>query len=140
MIEPESKRPAADCGQIWLSRFDQPTIAIILIVSVLAIAVSFWHLRVTRQGIIDIDDAPRESVRFVVDVNEAEWPELGNLPGVGPKLAQAIVDHRRDLGPFRSLEDLLAVPGIGTVKLAAIRPYLLPLSATDSAAVVGTKN
>jgi competence ComEA-like helix-hairpin-helix protein len=140
VIDPEPNQPFSAWRQVWLSRFDQPTIVVILVASLLAIAFSFWHLRATHRGLIDIDDVPRESIRFVVDVNEAEWPELGTLPGIGPKLAQAIVDHRHQYGPFGSLDDLLDVPGIGSVKLAAIRPYLLPLSTSDSAAVVGTKN
>jgi len=50
--------------------------------------------------------------------------ELEALPGLGPALAQAIVDHRRRLGGFRRVEDLESVPGIGPKRLADLRPYL----------------
>lgn len=56
-----------------------------------------------------------------VHLNQATATDLERLPGVGPVLAQRIVDHRDRLGPFRSVEDLLDVPGIGEAKLAAIR-------------------
>ena len=39
--------------------------------------------------------------------------DLDALPGLGPVLAQRIVDHRSEQGPFRSVEELDDVPGIG---------------------------
>ena len=57
----------------------------------------------------------------LVHVNTASAEELDTLPGVGPSLAQAIVDYRTENGPFTSLEDLDNVPGIGPAKLDAIR-------------------
>lgn len=56
-----------------------------------------------------------------LDVNVASVEELDGLPGVGPSTAAAIVDHRSTTGPFRSVEDLLDVRGIGDAKLDAIR-------------------
>jgi competence protein ComEA len=58
----------------------------------------------------------------VVDLNHATVDELEALPGVGPATAQAIVDYRREHGPFRSVDDLLEVRGIGDAKLAQLRP------------------
>jgi competence protein ComEA len=59
-----------------------------------------------------------------VDVNRAGRDELVTLPGVGPALADRILEHRRLQGPFRSPEDLLAVPGIGPATLERIRPLV----------------
>ncbi len=56
-----------------------------------------------------------------LDVNQATASELEALPGVGPALAAAIVEHRQRSGPFASVDDLLAVPGIGPAKLAGFR-------------------
>ena len=56
-----------------------------------------------------------------VDLNTADLAELERLPGVGPSTAQAILDHRESNGPFRSVDDLLDVRGIGPAKLAALR-------------------
>lgn len=48
-----------------------------------------------------------------IDMNSAGAPELERLPGIGPALAQRIIQYRRDNGPFRSFDDLEKVPGIG---------------------------
>ncbi len=57
-----------------------------------------------------------------VHLNTADAAQLQMLPGVGPVLAARIVAYREQHGPFRTVEDLLDVPGIGEGKLAALRP------------------
>lgn len=58
-----------------------------------------------------------------VRINSASVSELQQLPGIGPALAQRIVETRNS-GHFRSAEDLLRVPGIGKAKLAKLRDYV----------------
>ena len=60
-----------------------------------------------------------------VDINRAGVTDMTRLPGVGEVIATRIVSHREDNGPFRAVEDLLDVPGIGEGKLAAIRDYAI---------------
>ncbi|WP_229734417.1 ComEA family DNA-binding protein [Cellulomonas carbonis] len=55
-----------------------------------------------------------------LDVNTASAVELEALPGIGPVLAQRIVDHRATFGPFATVEDLAAVSGIGPAVLARL--------------------
>lgn len=55
-----------------------------------------------------------------VDLNEAGAAELESLPGIGPVTAAAIVAHRQREGPFRSVESLQEVTGIGPVKFSRI--------------------
>lgn len=55
-----------------------------------------------------------------VSINSANASEIEQLPGVGPVLAQRIVDYREAHGSFRQLRDLLNVPGIGDSKYAQI--------------------
>lgn len=56
-----------------------------------------------------------------VDLNTATAEQLDSLPGVGPATAQAILSHREQHGPFRSVEDLIEVRGIGEAKLDGLR-------------------
>lgn len=58
-----------------------------------------------------------------VRINSASAGELQQLPGIGPALAQRIVETR-SRGRFASVEDLLRVPGIGKAKLAKLRDYV----------------
>jgi competence protein ComEA len=60
----------------------------------------------------------------VVDINVASLAELEELPGIGPALAQRILDSRHNDGPFRSLEDLLRVKGIGPATLQRLAPFV----------------
>ncbi len=60
-----------------------------------------------------------------VDVNRASAEELQTLPGIGPALAERILQSRARDGPFRTPEDLLRIQGIGPVTLARIRDLIL---------------
>lgn len=62
-----------------------------------------------------------------VDLNRASAVDLERLPGIGPALAERIVEHRTTSGRFRSLEDMLAVSGIGPATLERLRPHLEPI-------------
>jgi competence protein ComEA len=61
-----------------------------------------------------------------VDLNQADAAGLEVLPGVGPVLAQRIVEYRETNGPFGTIEDLLDVPGIGEAKLEGLRDAAKP--------------
>jgi len=66
-----------------------------------------------------------------LDLNRADSIALVALPGIGPKLAAKILDLRRRLGRFSSLEDLLAVRGIGPRRLEAIKGYVVVTDSTN---------
>ncbi|MBW3602096.1 MAG: helix-hairpin-helix domain-containing protein [Actinobacteria bacterium] len=59
-----------------------------------------------------------------VDLNLATPEELEELPDIGPVLAAAIVDHRETVGPFRTVDQLDDVSGIGEITLANLRPLV----------------
>lgn len=60
-----------------------------------------------------------------VHINYATAEELDDLPGIGPALAQAILDYRTEHGPFSSFADLDNVPGLGPSKLDALRDLII---------------
>ncbi len=59
-----------------------------------------------------------------LDPNRATAVELDRLPGVGPATAEALVRSRDAEGPFRGVEDLLRVRGVGPALLARVGPHL----------------
>ena len=59
-----------------------------------------------------------------ININRAEPWLLEALPGIGEVLAQRIVDYRSENGPFRTIEDLLKVSGIGPATFEQIKDYI----------------
>ncbi|HTB95256.1 MAG TPA: helix-hairpin-helix domain-containing protein [Candidatus Sulfotelmatobacter sp.] len=59
-----------------------------------------------------------------VNINTAGATELQQVPGIGPSTAQKILDTRKSYGAFKSVDDLLAIKGIGQKKLEKMRKYL----------------
>ena len=56
-----------------------------------------------------------------IDINTADASQFATLPGIGPKLSQAIVTYRNENGPFGDIEDLRNVGGIGEKRFEAIK-------------------
>lgn len=65
-----------------------------------------------------------ESPTGVVNINTANAEQLQLLPRVGPALAGRIIDFRETNGPFRSVDEIVAVKGIGERSFAKLEPYL----------------
>jgi competence ComEA-like helix-hairpin-helix protein len=59
-----------------------------------------------------------------VNLNTATSEELQQVPGIGPATAAKILQMRKSYGPFKSVDDLLAIRGLGPKRLEKMRKYL----------------
>jgi competence protein ComEA len=119
----------------WLwKRADQATIGA-LVLAALVCMTAWWYQQGGVDGrLIEIDREPKRQARFLVNVNEADWPELAQLPGIGQTLAQRIVASREERGPFLDHSELRRVRGIGPKTLEKMRPYLRPIPPGENVA------
>jgi competence protein ComEA len=122
---PHGSSIRAGISNWFLRRTDQTVIAAVVVLCLTAIGV--WYL---AQGgwswaVIDADRAETQSVRYQVDVNTAEVPELIQIPGIGETLAGRIIESREKDGPYGNIDELIRVKGIGKKVLERIRPYLM---------------
>ena len=62
--------------------------------------------------------------KIQISINNADVSELSELPGIGPALANRIIEHRESHGFFEKLEDIKEVKGIGDKLFEKIRPYI----------------
>jgi comEA protein len=59
-----------------------------------------------------------------INLNSASAAELQQVPGIGPSTADKILEMRKSYGAFKSVDDLLAIKGIGPKRLEKMRKYL----------------
>jgi competence protein ComEA len=78
---------------------------------------------VPRSSSITTTSKKSDALIGQIDVNQANTEELQSLPGVGPKMAQRIIDERSKR-PFISVDDLRRVSGIGPKTLEKLRPFV----------------
>src|SRR5207248_4519312 len=64
-----------------------------------------------------------EALAGPIDINRASAEQLQQLPRIGPELARRIIDRRR-VAPFRSVDELRRVRGIGVKILEEVRPFV----------------
>ena len=85
------------------------------------------HIYVPRKGEVDLPVEPpaqRSSSDLKVNINTADATALESLPGIGPSLAQRILDYRQAHGPFARIEDIQEVSGIGPATFAKIQDLI----------------
>jgi comEA protein len=70
----------------------------------------------------------------VVNLNTATVADLEKLPGIGAKVAARIIEYRQKRGPFKKVEELMNVQGIGEKSFLKLRSQLTVASAPETAA------
>ncbi len=76
----------------------------------------------------------RPTFAGIVNINTASASEFENLPGIGAKTAQRIVEYRQKNGPFKKIEELMNVRGIGEKNFLKLKPQLsVGAAKTDNA-------
>ena len=66
-----------------------------------------------------------------VNLNTATVEQLATIPGVGPKMAERIIDYRQKNGGFKKVEDLMNVSGVGEKSFLKMKP-LITVAATKT--------
>lgn len=94
-------------------------ICMVIILSVIYVIAFCRHEQWKRQYTIVI-----EELQSHVSINHAGQRELESLPGIGPALAQQIIEYREHHGYFTTLEGLKKVKGIGDKKLQKLKPFI----------------
>ena len=89
-----------------------------LVVMLLGVPCDCWMPALQSQG------KAAQPQKAAIDINKATANDLQKLPGIGPSLAKQIVAYREKHGPYRRVEDLMAIRGIGFKKWKQIRPFV----------------
>src|SRR5262245_45257856 len=76
------------------------------------------------QGKASAPAAAKPAAATVVNLNAATAAELEGLPGIGAKTAARIVEYRQKNGPFKKVEDVMNVRGVGEKNFLKLKPQL----------------
>ena len=77
-----------------------------------------------------------------ININQASAKEFANLPRIGTKQAERIVDYRKEHGQFARVEDLMEVKGVGEKLFTTLKPYLAlsgPTTLTEKVSSKGSR-
>jgi competence protein ComEA len=133
--------PSESTGpQLTLRAADQCVAAGLVCCCLVALLAHWWWRGGWHSELMEVERVKPGTIPYVVDVNQADWPELVVLPGMGETLARRIVNYRETAGPFRSIAELEKINGIGPRTLARLRPYLKPIAEVEATADVPSAN
>ncbi len=108
----------------WTAR-DRWFFAVLAVVILLLLAIQFSRLAGWGLRPLEVVRPESRKYEFQLDVNSASWVEWMQLEGIGEATARKIVADREQNGPFKSVEDVARVKGIGPATLEKMRPWLV---------------
>lgn len=94
--------------------------AVLVVLASLGAGSSLWSGR----GSADRPESVSAALSPLLDLNSATAAQLESLPMIGPRRAESIVADRARRGPFRSVDDLGRVHGIGPRTIERLRPFV----------------
>ena len=114
--------------------------AVIFLVTTILLGAGFWGLRRFNPALflgkpdfiaVPYDELPDEKKQKLVEnkpvllnINTASTEELQTLSGIGPQMAQKIIQYREKHGPFTSVDALTEVKGLGEKTLEKLKPFI----------------
>ena len=104
-----------------------------LCLSIFALAACL-SVQALAQGAAPSSDPKAVKPSTIVNLNTATVAELEALPGIGAKVAARIIEYRTNKGPFRKIEDLMNVQGVGEKSFLKLRPQLTVGAKPESSA------
>lgn len=117
--------PRETSSFLGLRRGDQWFVAACVIIGLVLLLAQVVRLSGWGQPAVEIDRLPARQYEYRLDINRATWVEWALLEGIGEKIAKTIVADREARGPFKSIDDLQRVKGIGPKTMDRIRPWLI---------------
>lgn len=108
---------------LYLTNRDARTVAVLAAVC-LILMLSNWLAVASSERIPGATVPQLEQAGLQIEINKASLAEFRLLEGIGPALAQRIVDDRDERGPYRSVDDLQRVKGIGPKLVQKNRQWL----------------
>lgn len=107
------------------AKFQTPQLALVILTAILS-GSSCVTLPSPAQSSVQLNlEIPRTDRGSLININTASRQELEKLPGVGAGIAERIVAHREQYGPFRRAEHLMMVRGISDHKFRQLRAMIV---------------
>lgn len=105
----------------FLSPSERKVLIFLAFLVFLGTLIRYFNLEVEN---VVVSSEPAASKPLVIEINTALAGDLEKLPGIGPVIAQRIIECRRRKGPFQNISDLQRVNGIGEHKAKIIEKHL----------------
>ena len=97
-----------------------------MIIRMMMVAIAAIALTAPTLGAQGKTPAPKPAATAAapVNLNTATAEQLATIPGVGPKMAERIIDYRQKNGGFKKVEDLMNVSGVGEKSFLRMKPLI----------------